>query len=265
MQNCREVLDFEPKKYIRPRKSLKVMSRDIQLGFAAADMAVISSGLTPEDIDPEKKGVIFGADLIYTDVDALHDAYRNCLVDGEFDFSLWGTHALANMHPLWLLKYLPNMAACHIGIFQDARGPNNSITVGDTSSLQALSEAVHVIQRGKIDVVIFGGTSSQLNPTVYDFRGRGDSRVATVTPQLFHDLLTVNAMARFIVKVPRHLFWKVVSTRRAVARPYWHISQAAQVVLSPSSPASLLVARRFAWESRLPWKKQACSLTISIM
>ncbi len=168
-----EILNFEPKKYIRPRKSLKVMSRDIQLGFAAADLAVTDSGLTPEQIDPEKKGVIFGTDLIYTDVDALHDAYRNCLVDGEFDFSLWGTHALANMHPLWLLKYLPNMAACHIGIFQDARGPNNSITVGDTSSLQAISEAVHVIQRGKIDVVISGGTSSQLNPTVYDFRGRG--------------------------------------------------------------------------------------------
>ena len=91
-----EVLDFEPKKYIRPRKSLKVMSRDIQLGFAAADMAVTSSGLIPEDVDPEKKGVIFGADMIYTDVDALHDAYRNCLVDGKFDFSLWGTHAIAD-------------------------------------------------------------------------------------------------------------------------------------------------------------------------
>lgn len=168
-----EVLDFEPKKYIRPRKSLKVMSRDIQLGFAAADMAVTSSGLIPEDVDPEKKGVIFGADMIYTDVDALHDAYRSCLVDGKFDFSLWGTHAIANMHPLWMLKYLPNMTACHIGIFQDARGPNNSITIGDTSSLQALSEAVHVIQRAKIDVVISGGASSPINPTVHDFRGRG--------------------------------------------------------------------------------------------
>lgn len=167
-----EVLDFEPKKYIRPRKSLKVMSRDIQLGFAAAEMAVIDSGLAPEDTDPERKGVVFGADLIYTDIEAIHDAYRSCMVDGEFDFSRWGTHALANMHPLWLLKYLPNMPACHIGIAQDARGPNNSITVGDTSSLQAISEATRAIQRSQIDVAISGGTSSQINPTVYDFRGR---------------------------------------------------------------------------------------------
>jgi len=31
--------DFDPKQYVRPRKSLKVMNRDIQLGFAVADMA----------------------------------------------------------------------------------------------------------------------------------------------------------------------------------------------------------------------------------
>ncbi len=27
---------------------------------------------------------------------------------------------------LWLLRYLPNMPACHIGIYADARGPSNS-------------------------------------------------------------------------------------------------------------------------------------------
>lgn len=180
-----EVPDFEPKKYIRPRKSLKVMSRDIQLGFAAAEMAVADSGLEPDAIDPERKGVVFGADLIYTDIGAIHDAYRSCIIDGKFDFNRWGTHALANMHPLWMLKYLPNMPACHIGISQQACGPNNSITVGDTSSLQALSEAVRVIQRGNIDIVISGGTSSQLNPTVYDFRGRGRFTRAQGDPTTF--------------------------------------------------------------------------------
>ena len=168
-----EIHDFEPKQYIRPRKSLKVMSRDIQLAFAAAEMAVSDSGLTPEQGMPERKGVIFGTDLIYTDIEAVSDAYRSCLRDGNFDFSRWGTDALANMHPLWLLKYLPNMPACHIGIAQDARGANNSITVGDTSSLQALLEAAHAIQRDQLDIVITGGAASQINPTVYDFRGRG--------------------------------------------------------------------------------------------
>ena len=39
------VADFDPKQYVRPRKSLKVMSRDIQLGFAAADLACVDAGL----------------------------------------------------------------------------------------------------------------------------------------------------------------------------------------------------------------------------
>jgi 3-oxoacyl-[acyl-carrier-protein] synthase II len=168
-----EVTGFEPKQYVRPRKSLKVMSRDIQLGFAAAEMAVADSGLSPESGEPERKGVIFGTDLIYTDTESVSDAYFSCIKNGNFDFSLWGPKAMENMYPLWLLKYLPNMSACHIGIAQDARGANNSITVGDTSSLQALSEAAHAIERDELDIAITGGTSSQMNPTVYDFRGRG--------------------------------------------------------------------------------------------
>ena len=168
-----EICDFEPKQYVRPRKSLKVMSRDIQLAFAAAEMAISDAGLTPEMGEPERKGVIFGTDLIYTDPESVDSAYRSCTENRQFDFSSWGTRAMENMYPLWLLKYLPNMSACHIGIAQVARGANNSITVGDTSSLIAVAEAMHAIERGALDIAITGGTSSQLNPTVFDFRGRG--------------------------------------------------------------------------------------------
>ena len=42
---------------------MKVMSRDIQLAFAAAEMAMNDTGLTPEQGDPERKGVIFGSDF----------------------------------------------------------------------------------------------------------------------------------------------------------------------------------------------------------
>ena len=47
-----EVLDFDPKAFVRPRKSLKVMSREIQLGFAAADTAPRRLGLRPVDRRP---------------------------------------------------------------------------------------------------------------------------------------------------------------------------------------------------------------------
>ena len=135
------VADFDPKQYVRPRKSLKVMSRDIQLGFAAADLACVDAGLRRQPIDPERLGVVFGAGMISCELDELAGTFRGCLVGGAFDFRRWGTAAMTELFPLWMLKYLPNMPACHIGIGQDARGPNNSITLGDVSSLSALAEA----------------------------------------------------------------------------------------------------------------------------
>ena len=57
------VADFDPKKYVRPRKSLKVMSRDIQLAFAAADLACVDAGLPQHPHDPERTGIAMGADM----------------------------------------------------------------------------------------------------------------------------------------------------------------------------------------------------------
>ena len=51
-----EVKDFDPKQYITPRKSLKVMCREIQLGSAAARIAMDDAGLGVGDYDPQKPG-----------------------------------------------------------------------------------------------------------------------------------------------------------------------------------------------------------------
>jgi 3-oxoacyl-[acyl-carrier-protein] synthase II len=162
-----EVLDFEAAKYVRPRKNLKVMSRDIQLGVAAAEMAFAQSTLTKDAVDPDRFGVIYGADMIAADLGELVPAYQACLEEGKFDFAKWGTDALSDLFPLWMLKYLPNMPACHIAISRDARGPNNSLTMGEVSSLAALSEAIGVLSRGHADVMIAGGASSRIHPMVF--------------------------------------------------------------------------------------------------
>lgn len=161
------VADFDPKQYVRPRKSLKVMSRDIQLAFAAADLACVDAGLGEHPVEPERLGVLFGASLIPGELDELVGTYRNCTVDGTFDFRRWGTAAMGELFPLWMLKYLPNMPACHIGIGQDARGPNNSITMGDVSSLSALAEAVRILERGQADAMIVGGVGARLHPVIW--------------------------------------------------------------------------------------------------
>jgi 3-oxoacyl-[acyl-carrier-protein] synthase II len=85
-----EVVDFDPKEYVRQRKSLKVMARDIQFGVAAADMAYRDACLTSSNIDPERLGVVFGADMIQCQPQDVEAAYRRCLVEGRFDFGRWG-------------------------------------------------------------------------------------------------------------------------------------------------------------------------------
>ncbi len=162
---------FDPKQYVRPRKSLKVMSREIQLGFAAADLAMTDAGIVEGSFEPERCGVVFGSDMIYADLTDLAETYRRSNHEGQFDFHLWSEAIQEELHPLWLLKHLPNMAASHIAIAHDARGPNNSIVLGDVSSLLAIAEAASVIRRGWADMMLAGGTGCRLHPTALVARG----------------------------------------------------------------------------------------------
>jgi 3-oxoacyl-[acyl-carrier-protein] synthase II len=162
-----EVLGFDPKEYVKPRKSLKVMSRDIQFGVTAADLAKADAGLAEATLDPERLGVVFGADLMHCQLEDVENAYRRCIVEGRFDFRRWGPAAMEEVYPLWMLKYLPNMPACHVAIAHDARGPNNSHSLAETSSLISVAEAFRVIQRGHADVMIAGGASSRIHPTLW--------------------------------------------------------------------------------------------------
>ncbi|GAB4136043.1 MAG: beta-ketoacyl synthase [Planctomycetaceae bacterium] len=176
-----EVTDFTEqaakKSYLKPlRKSIKVMCRDIQLGVASALLALEQSQLNLETIDHQRLGVDFGANLMLSPPDVLRDAAWSCVENGdpkrEFHFEKWGkggknaegTSGMEKMQPLWLLRYLPNMPACHIGIAADARGPNNSLTMDEASGNLALGEATRVIQRGCSDTMIAGTTGTRIHP-----------------------------------------------------------------------------------------------------
>ena len=171
-----EVPDFHAKDYVKPRKNIKVMSRDIQLAFVSACLACQDAGLVTEgenrNVDPDRFGVIFGSDLIGAEVDMLLDAFRAGIANGQYGFSRWGTDAMREIFPLWMLKFLPNMPACQISIGLDARGPSNSITLCRASSVAAIIEAVRVIERGDADVMIGGGVGNRVNQ---DFQTRTKS------------------------------------------------------------------------------------------
>ena len=150
------------------RKMVKVMCREIQLGAASALDAVMHSGLDLDAIAHERLGISFGANLMSSPPESLKAAAAACtkIEDGKKVFieEDWAEKGLGAMQPLWLLRYLPNMPACHIGIAIDARGPNNSITLDEASGNLAISEAMSIIQRDRADMMIAGSTGTRVHP-----------------------------------------------------------------------------------------------------
>ncbi|MGE3314630.1 MAG: beta-ketoacyl synthase [Planctomycetaceae bacterium] len=149
------------------RRSIKVMCREIQLGVTSASLALSNSALDPETVDHERFGIDFGANLMFTPPELLKDACMACVDDVQgmptFDQHEWGSKGIGAMEPLWLLRYLPNMPACHIGIQADARGPSNSITLDDASGNLALGEAYRVIERDRAEIMIAGTTGTRIH------------------------------------------------------------------------------------------------------
>jgi len=180
-----KTMEFVPKSY---RKATKIMARDIELAVVAADFAVRDGKLATKGVletsgdkilgegfaklDPTRIGCNIGAGLICTDMDELSEAMIQAKnPDGSFSLARWGksddpakTSGMDKLTPLWLLKYLPNMLACHVSIIHDTQGPSNTITCGQASAGLALAEACRTIQRGAADVALAGGCESKLHP-----------------------------------------------------------------------------------------------------
>lgn len=182
--------DFVPKHY---RKAVKVMARDIELAVAAAKDAVesaklVTRGTLPEDSTdatsyrPPRMGCHIGAGLIAAEADELTAALSKALTpDGMFDIRAWGSGGMEHITPLWMLKYLPNMLACHLTIIHDCQGPSNTITCAEASGLLSVSESCRVIERGDAELCFTGGAESKVNLMGLlraDFAGR----LARTTP-----------------------------------------------------------------------------------
>ena len=149
------------------------MSRDIELSVIAAQEALVNSGLVTKgidpdniNIDPQRMAINLGAGLISCDLVELAPAVAASVTDGKFDIRKWGKDGLQLVTPLWLLKYLPNMLACHVGIIHDIQGPSNSITCAEAASHIAITEATQVIMRGSSDYALAGGAEAKVNPIV---------------------------------------------------------------------------------------------------
>ena len=91
---------------------------------------------------------------------------------------------MTQLTPLWLLKYLPNMLACHVTIIHELKGPSNTITCADASSHLAIGEAFRTIQRGNADLAICGGAESKVIPMglLRQICSSGSTKRTTIRP-----------------------------------------------------------------------------------
>jgi 3-oxoacyl-[acyl-carrier-protein] synthase II len=163
-----EIPDFDARQYVdkKDRRGLKVMARTIQLAVAAAQCALNDGAVDKSKLDPTRFGVEFGSGLIASELPEMVDAAKvsaNC-APGVVDLEKWGEQGIPAIQPLWMLKYLPNMLACHVSILHDAQGPNNSITESDVAGVLALGEAYRILTRDGADFFLVGGAESKINP-----------------------------------------------------------------------------------------------------
>ena len=181
-----EIKDFSAKDHVPKhyRKAVKVMARDTEIAVAAAKAAVEHAGLITRahaetnpgvTHPPERVGCHIGAGLIAAETLELTQALATAVALGApadepargFRLKDWGTIDAAggmnNLQPLWLLKYLPNMLACHVTIIHGAEGASNTITCGEASGLLSLGESRRVIERGECDACFSGSAESKLS------------------------------------------------------------------------------------------------------
>ncbi len=179
--------DFVPKHY---RKAVKVMARDTEIAVALAheafgDAKVLTRGSdavaggTAPTFASDRMGCQIGAGLISAETHELTSALVTSLDNnpdnakrGGFSYEKWGTigtdgqprgGGMDNLQPLWMLKYLPNMLACHVTIIHGCEGPSNTITCAEASGLLCLGESARVIERNAADVAISGSAESKLS------------------------------------------------------------------------------------------------------
>jgi len=149
------------------RKGIKLMAREIQIGVAAAQKALADARLDEARLDgalpPRRVGVAFSSDYVYTTPQELLDAIAACrAADGSLDAPRWPQDGLTKMTPLWQLKYLTNMPASHITIYNELYASAHDVTNREAAFGVALGEAIEKVKAGKADGMLVGATGSRL-------------------------------------------------------------------------------------------------------
>jgi 3-oxoacyl-[acyl-carrier-protein] synthase II len=145
-----EVKEFDPLLFVDKKESRK-MGRFIHFALAASAEAMAHSGLIIDETNRDRFGVHIGSGIGGFDV-----------IEREHSAMLAG--GPRKISPFFIPGSIVNLAAGHVSIKYNARGPNEATATACTSSAHSIGDAFRIIQRGDADAMIAGGTEAAITP-----------------------------------------------------------------------------------------------------
>jgi len=145
-----EVKNFDPSKWIE-KKEVKKLGRFMIFAIAAADEALVMSGLKIDESNAEEIGVYVGSGIGGFEV--IEREHKKLLEGGPSKIS-----------PFFIPATIVNLASGHISIRTGAKGPNSAVATACTTSSHAIGDSFKIIQRGDAVAMICGGAEAAITP-----------------------------------------------------------------------------------------------------
>lgn len=145
-----EVKNFEPTDYL-DRKEARKMDRYCQFAVVASDEAVKDAGITKENVNPDRVGVIFGSGI------------GGLITFQEEVINFASGDGTPRFNPFFIPKMILDIAAGQISMRHGFRGPNFAVVSACASSTNAIIDAFDNIRLNKADVIITGGSEAVIS------------------------------------------------------------------------------------------------------
>jgi 3-oxoacyl-[acyl-carrier-protein] synthase II len=142
-----EVKNFEVTDFI-PRQDARKMDLFTQFGVVIADQAIADSGLTDENINKEKVGVIWGSGI----------GGLKTFEDEMIGFAQG--NGTPRFNPFFIPKMIADSVSGQISIKHGYRGPNYVTVSACSSANNAIIDAFNYIRLGRITACISGGSEA---------------------------------------------------------------------------------------------------------
>jgi 3-oxoacyl-[acyl-carrier-protein] synthase II len=145
-----EVKNFDPTEYL-DRKEARKIDRFTQFALVVSDQAMQDAGLNKENINPDRVGVVFASGIGGL-ITFQHEVTEFAKGDGTPRFN-----------PFFIPKMILDIAAGHISMRHNLRGPNFAVVSACASSTNAIMDAFNLLRLGKADIILTGGSEAVIS------------------------------------------------------------------------------------------------------